>query len=105
MYLTDFYQKKTHPIREKIVILSRVFPLDGNVGYQDFQDLILQTVNGVRITSLAQLKDKIELEDKPSYAFEFSGGKIAILTRRDLVDLRTELQNIYKIDRFQNLSD
>jgi hypothetical protein len=105
VYLADFYQKKSHPIRERIVILSRVFPLDGNVGYQDFQDLILETVNGVRITSLEQLKAKIDKEETDSYAFEFSGGKVAIFTRRDLVDLKSELQNIYKIDRIQNLED
>ncbi len=105
LYLTDFYQKKTHPIREKIVILSRVFPLEGNVGYQDFQDLILETVNGVRITSLEQLKAKIEKEEVSSFAFEFSGGKVAIFSRRDLLDLRTELQSVYKIDRIQNLED
>ncbi len=105
LYLTDFYQKKIHPIRERIVILSRVFPLDGNVGYQDFQDLILETVNGSRITSLQQLKSKIDREDTNIFAFEFSGGKIALFTRRDLVDLKTELQNIYKIDRTQNLED
>jgi len=105
VYLTDFYQKKAHPIRERIIILSRVFPLDGNVGYQDFQDLILETVNGVKISSLGQLKETLEREETNSFAFEFSGGKIAIFTRRDLVDLKSELQNIYKIDRIQNLSD
>lgn len=105
VYLTDFYQKKTHPIRERIVILSRVFPLDGNAGYQDFQDLILETVNGARITSLEQLKTKMDREDTNSFAFEFSGGKIAIFSRRDIVDLKTELQNIYKIDRIQNLEE
>jgi hypothetical protein len=79
--------------------------LDGNVGYQDFQDLILETVNGVKISSLGQLKETLEREETNSFAFEFSGGKIAIFTRRDLVDLKSELQNIYKIDRIQNLSD
>ncbi len=105
VYLTDFYQKKTHPIRERIVILSRVFPLDGNVGYQEFQDLILETVNGSRITSLSQLKAKLDNEEINNFAFEFSGGKIAIFSRRDILDLKTELQNFYKIDRIQNLED
>ncbi|TGN17185.1 PDZ domain-containing protein [Leptospira idonii] len=105
VYLTDFYQKKTHPVREKIVILSRVFPLEGNLGYHEFQDLILEKVNGVRITSLSQLKTKIETDDIDYFAFEFSGGKFTVFTRRDLQALQSELQSAYKIDRFQNLQD
>lgn len=105
VYLADFYQKKNHPVRERIVILSRVFPLEGNVGYQEFQDLILETVNGVRITSLDTLRKVLENEQRGYFAFEFSGGKIAIFTLRDIVDLKTELQTVYKIDRLQNLSE
>ncbi|TGN10162.1 PDZ domain-containing protein [Leptospira ilyithenensis] len=105
LYLIDFYQKKTHPLRERIVILSRVFPLEGNVGYQDFQDLILETVNGARVTSLNQLKAKLDKDDTGYFAFEFSGGKIAVFTRKDIQMLQSELQSTYKIGKVQNLEE
>ncbi|MCW7479857.1 PDZ domain-containing protein [Leptospira kanakyensis] len=105
VYLSDYYQKKVHPVREKIVILSRVFPLEGNLGYQDFQDLVLEKVNGTRITSLGQLKTLLQSEDTTYYAFELSGGKIAFFSRREILDLQQELQLTYKLGRAYNLED
>lgn len=105
LYLLDFFQSKAHPIREKIVILSRVFPAEGNSGYHDFQDLILQTVNGERITSLGQLKRKIEQSEGNYLAFEFSGGKVAVFTRSDLKQIQNEIFSLYKISRLSNLDD
>lgn len=105
VYLSDYYQKKVHPVREKIVILSRVFPLEGNLGYQEFQDLVLEKVNGTRITSLSQLKSLLQSEDTTYYAFELSGGKIAFFTRREILDLQQELQLTYKLGRSYNLED
>ncbi|TGL86852.1 PDZ domain-containing protein [Leptospira congkakensis] len=105
VYLSDYYQKKVHPVREKIVILSRVFPLEGNLGYQEFQDLVLEKVNGTRITSLSQLKTLLQSEDTTYYAFELSGGKIAFFTRKEILDLQQELQLTYKLGRAYNLED
>ncbi|MCW7491282.1 PDZ domain-containing protein [Leptospira sp. 2 VSF19] len=105
VYLSDYYQKKVHPIREKIVILSRVFPLEGNLGYQEFQDLVLEKVNGTRVTSLSQLKNLLQSEDATYYAFELSGGKIAFFTRKEILDLQQELQSTYKLERSYNLED
>lgn len=105
VYLSDYYQKKVHPVREKIVILSRVFPLEGNLGYQEFQDLVLEKVNGTRVTSLSQLKTLLQSEETTYYAFELSGGKIAFFTRREILDLQQELQLTYKLGRAYNLED
>ncbi len=105
LYLTEYYQKKVHPVREKIVILSRVFPLEGNLGYHDFSDIVLEKVNGIRITSLSQLKDMIQTDDKGYFAFEFSGGKIAFFSRREIMELEQELQNTYRIGKTQNIQE
>lgn len=105
VYLSDYYQKKVHPVREKIVILSRVFPLEGNLGYQEFQDLVLEKVNGIRVTSLSQLKSLLQSEDATYFAFELSGGKIAFFTRKEILDLQQELQSTYKLGRSYNLED
>ncbi|MDF3818505.1 PDZ domain-containing protein [Leptospira sp. 96542] len=105
VYLADYYQKKVHPVREKIVILSRVFPLAGNLGYHEFQDLVLEKLNGIRITSLVQLKEMIQKDEKGYFAFEFSGGKFAFYTRKDLLDLEREIQSSYTIERTQNLEN
>lgn len=105
VYLSDYYQKKVHPVREKIVILSRVFPLEGNLGYQEFQDLVLEKVNGTRVTSLSQLKTLLQSEETTYYAFELSGGKIAFFTRKEILDLQQELQLTYKLGRAYNLED
>lgn len=105
VYLSDYYQKKVHPVREKIVILSRVFPLEGNLGYQDFQDLVLEKVNGTRISSLSQLKNLLQSEQTTYYAFELSGGKIAFFTKKEILDLQQELQSTYKLGRSYNLED
>lgn len=105
LYLTEYYQKKVHPIREKIVILSRVFPLEGNLGYHDFSDIVLEKVNGIRITSLSQLKNMIQTDDKGYFAFEFSGGKIAFFSRREIIELEQELQNTYRMGKTQNIQE
>lgn len=105
VYLSDYYQKKVHPVREKIVILSRVFPLEGNLGYQEFQDLVLEKVNGTRISSLSQLKNLLQSEETTYYAFELSGGKIAFFTKKEILDLQQELQTTYKLGRSYNLED
>ncbi|TGK80812.1 PDZ domain-containing protein [Leptospira montravelensis] len=105
VYLSDYYQKKVHPVREKIVILSRVFPLEGNLGYQEFQDLVLEKVNGTRVTSLSQLKNLLQSEEATYYAFELSGGKIAFFSRKEILDLQQELQSTYKLGRSYNLED
>ncbi|TGM02299.1 PDZ domain-containing protein [Leptospira jelokensis] len=105
VYLSDYYQKKVHPVREKIVILSRVFPLEGNLGYQDFQDLVLEKVNGTRISSLSQLKTLLQSEQNSYFAFEMSGGKIAFFTKREILDLQQELQSTYKLGRSYNLEE
>lgn len=105
VYLSDYYQKKVHPVREKIVILSRVFPLEGNLGYQDFQDLVLEKVNGTRISSLSQLKTLLQSEQTTYYAFELSGGKIAFFTKKEILELQQELQSTYKLGRSYNLED
>lgn len=105
VYLSDYYQKKVHPVREKIVILSRVFPLEGNLGYQDFQDLVLEKVNGTRISSLSQLKTLLQSEQNSYFAFELSGGKIAFFTKKEILDLQQELQSTYKLGRSYNLEE
>jgi len=105
LFLLDFYPNKIHPLREKIVILSRVFPMNGNTGYQDWQDLVLQTVNGDRISTLKQLKDKIETSNTKYFAFEFSGGKIAVFSRADLKTMEEELISSYKISKPQNIEE
>lgn len=105
LYLTEYYQKKVHPVREKIVILSRAFPLEGNLGYHDFSDLVLEKVNGIRITSLLQLKTLIQKDEKGYFAMEFSGGKIAFFSRKELLDLEQELQNTYRLVKTQNLEE
>jgi len=105
LFLFDFFQKKSHPIREKVVILSRVFSVEGNAGYHEFQDLVLQTVNGDRITSLFQLKRKIEESDAKYIAMEFSGGKLAVFSRADLRQIREQVLTTYRISRLQNLDD
>lgn len=87
------------------MILSRVFPLEGNLGYQDFQDLVLEKVNGTRISSLSQLKTLLQSEQNSYFAFELSGGKIAFFTKKEILDLQQELQSTYKLGRSYNLEE
>jgi S1-C subfamily serine protease len=44
------------PVRPRLVILTSVLPDAANLGYQDLRDLIVSTVNGRRVGSLADLR-------------------------------------------------
>ncbi|NCN08626.1 MAG: PDZ domain-containing protein [Leptospira sp.] len=103
LYLSESYFSKVHPHRERIVILSRVLPDQKNLGYQEFQDLIVQKVNGENIFNLKDLKKRILSNNSEYVSIEFSGGKIIIIRSDIIAEIDRNILNNYKLKYLDNL--
>ncbi|MCZ8239223.1 MAG: PDZ domain-containing protein [Leptospiraceae bacterium] len=103
LYLSESYFSKVHPHRERIVLLSRVLPDERNLGYQEFQDLIVQKVNGSNIFNLKELKKAIQANKNEYLTIELSGGKIIILRTDTIREIDTNILNNYKLKYLDNL--
>lgn len=103
LYLTESFAGKVHPQRERIVILSRVLPDEKNIGYQEFQDLILQKINGVDIQNLRDLKNRIKTTSNGYIKLDFSGGKTILLKREILIEIDGNILKNYKLKNLDNL--
>jgi len=81
----DAFQSELPPDRGKIVFLSAVLPSDETMGYENLENLVVTTVNGKSIKSLADLAaaaaapldgfHKIEFDEDPGTIF-LDAGKV-----------------------------
>jgi hypothetical protein len=103
LYLTESFAGKVHPQRERIVILSRVLPDEKNLGYQEFQDLIVQKVNGIDIQNLRDFKNRIKNTTNGYIKLDLSGGKTILFKRDILVEIDGNILKNYKLKNLDNL--
>ncbi|AOP34561.1 serine protease [Leptospira tipperaryensis] len=103
LYLYESYNKKSHPEKNRLVFISRVFPDAENQGFHDFQDQILESVNDKRVRSLTDLKEILN-ESKDEYVvFRFSGNRIATFQKEQLRTLNQKIISNYNLDKLNNL--
>ncbi|TGL64081.1 PDZ domain-containing protein [Leptospira sarikeiensis] len=103
VYLAESFSKKLHPEKSRIVLLSRAFPDERNRAYQEFQDLILESVNDKVVDSVEGLKAAI-LENKDEFlVFRFSGNKLAVFDQSELKNLDERIKSLYSLDSLDNI--
>lgn len=73
-YYTPDEATKEQP---SIVILSQVLPDPYNIGYQDQRYLVLQKVNGRRVTNLTELREALKHPTDKFHILEFLPGETA----------------------------
>ncbi|WCL48778.1 PDZ domain-containing protein [Leptospira sp. GIMC2001] len=105
LYILESFQTKTHPHRQRVVILSRVLPDDKNQGYQEFQDLIVNRVNGMNVFNLKELKKILRNSNEEFVRIEFSGGKEVVFRRSTLNAVDENILRNYKLNSLDNLGE
>lgn len=103
VYLAESFSRKMHPERSRIVLLSRTFPDEKNRAYQEFQDLILESVNENVVDSLDSLKSAILGNRQEFLIFRFSGNKIAVFDKAELKNLDERIKALYSLDSLDNI--
>lgn len=105
LYIAESFHSKTHPHRERLVILSRLLLHPNNQGYQEFQDLILDRVNGKNVKNLKNLKNAILSNRSEFTSFEFSGGRTIIFHRDELAQINQDILKNYNLNSLDNLGE
>ncbi|MBM9578871.1 serine protease [Leptospira sp. 201903070] len=103
LYLYESYNKKSHPEKNRLVFISRVFPDAENQGFHDFQDQILESANDKRVRSLADLKEILNESKDEFVVFRFSGNRIATFQKEQLQSLNQKILSNYNLDKLDNL--
>jgi len=104
--LLNFYQEGVRTKdRKQVVILTKVLADEINLGYHDIDNIIIEKVNGTKISTLKDLVDAFEKNSGLYHIVEDSTGKKIIL-RKDKVDkFSGRILKTYHIesDRSENL--
>jgi hypothetical protein len=105
LYISESFQSKTHPHRQRLVILSRPLLHPNNQGYQSFQDLILDQVNGINVLHLKHLKEIIQQNKREFLAFDFSGGRTIVFRKEELNQINSDILKSYNLNSLDNLGE
>jgi hypothetical protein len=105
LYITEAFSSKTHPFRERVVILSRVLPVAQNSGIHEFQDLILNKVNGKTVSNLMELKKLIRNSGESQFVFEFSGNRFVVFEKETLMEIDRNILNSYNLKSLDNIGE
>jgi S1-C subfamily serine protease len=90
--------------REEVVILTTVLPASVNVGYHEYGDLIITTVNGNEIHNLKDLIKEVEKGiGQPFINFTEKNGTKIILDRNKAEKELGDILNTYKIPSDRSL--
>ncbi|TGK13076.1 peptidase A2 [Leptospira fletcheri] len=104
VYLAESFSRKLHPEKKRIVLLSRTFPDEKNRAYQEFQDLILESVNDKIVDSIDGLKEILATSKDDFYVFRFAGNKIVVFTKEEAKDLDSRIKSLYSLDTLDNVN-
>lgn len=100
--LAYFRNEEPSPERPQIVILSLVLPDIYNLGYQDVRNLVLERVNGRRVSSLTELTEALEEARDGFHLLDFMKGdslQRIVLDAEQLDAATRRVQEVYGIER------
>jgi hypothetical protein len=90
---------------ERVVILNRVLPTAVNSGYQDQNNLVLESLNGRAVKNLSALR-KAVLESSDRYLkFDFTGRTSIVLDRREAAASEEQVLRTYQIPSAWRIAD
>jgi hypothetical protein len=105
------YQKdlsyKPSQEREDIVILSYVLPAEINLGYQQLSQLVVDSVNGTKITSMKHFADTVTAagnNDVLEITFEMD-SPVLIIPKPQLTSSNAQIARLYGISKTMNLGE
>jgi S1-C subfamily serine protease len=96
------------PVPHRIVLLSSVLPDTANLGYQELRDLIVASVNGREITSLADLRQAFAGTSAGFHVIELVPGQSAARIVIDAAEAEAageRVQRAYGVERLDSESD
>jgi hypothetical protein len=96
--LAFFRNEEPTPERPSIVVLSQVLPDILNVGYQDLRSLVLERINGQRISALRDVTPALERAVNGFHTFEFLKGESLQRLVLDAAQLDAATQRV--LDRY-----
>ena len=98
-YLYDtqkFY--KMGESKNKIIILSQVFPDIANVGYHDLRFQIVKTINDVPIKSIEHLEEEIKKDNVLFQKIKLDNGIVLAIDRKKLPEVNQRIKLKYGIN-------
>lgn len=103
-YLNESF--KPSPDREDVVILSYVLPTPMNQGYQQLSQLVVDTLNGVKVKSFQQFIETINTPTNREIfeiTFEMDGTTL-IIPKDQLDQINLQISQIYDIPKLSNVN-
>jgi len=95
--LAYFRNEEPGAERPAVVILSQVLPDFYNLGYQDIRHLVLERVNGHRVSSLAEVVAAIAEPENGVHVLEFMKGESLQKIVLDAEELNTATQRVLQV--------
>ncbi len=102
LYTLDFLNDPTAQVGDRVVFMTRVLADDFNRGYTDLRHQVVDQVNGVKITSIAKLREALGQpvsQGGKRYArieFRRDGGDV-ILAYDGLADAHKRIAKTYEV--------
>jgi S1-C subfamily serine protease len=94
--------------RPSLVILSLVLPDLYNLGYQEARNLVLEQLNGKRVSNLAELAQALEEPQGGFHQFDFMRGdslQRIVLSAEELPEATRQIQKVYGIEHDRRIAD
>lgn len=92
--------------REDIVILSYVLPSEINLGYQQISQLVVDSVNGVKIISIKHFSEVIEQSESDEIAITFEMDSPVLVIPKDILPMENyKIATLYGITSMMNINE
>ncbi|MBN1496989.1 MAG: trypsin-like serine protease [Spirochaetes bacterium] len=89
----------------RVVVLTRVLPDTVNKGYQQYHSLVLNSVNGVSVKNLTQMKKLVDRAAGDYLVFSFVGETTVVLDKNEASRGESELMQKYNVTAPHNIPD
>ena len=103
--LTENEWAKPTDDRKRITILSRVLPASINAGYHTKDNLVLNSINSIKVKNLLHAKTIVESSKDEYIIFDFSGNDKIVIKRQALLDSTSSILARYGIRQADNISE
>jgi S1-C subfamily serine protease len=103
LYYYNFFSRVPADERKKIVVVSFVLPDDVNIGYQNFQCMIIKTVNGKKVGTIEEVSKIFEQSTEKFMEIVFEGEKKAVFERSSMKEASQGIAGRYNIYKLKNL--
>lgn len=85
------------PSRRELVVALQVLAADVNLGYHDWRNWIVDTVNGEQVIDFAHFAQLVKNDTSPNVVFENSNGYQMVINRADAIASEQAILDQYRI--------